>query len=227
MSKEPIILSWSGGKDSSFALYHLLKSKKYEVKYLLTNIFKPNKRVSMHGVPEHLIVAQAKAIGIPLKIMYLEEKTNAVYESNMKTMLLNVKTEGINTVAFGDIFLQDLREYREQRLKEIEMNAIFPLWNKATKKLATDFIKQGFKTHICSIDNSKVPTHLIAKDFSLDFLKQLPKNVDPCGENGEFHTFCYDGPIFNYPIRFDVNTPVLKTYELGEKTYEYTFSDIF
>lgn len=227
MNKIPIILSWSGGKDSSFALYYLLKSKKYDVKYLLTNIFKPNKRVSMHGVPEHLIVAQAKAIGIPLKIMYLDEKTNEAYETKMKALLLEAKAEGINTVAFGDIFLEDLREYREQRLKEIEMNAIFPLWNKATKKLAVDFIKQGFKTHICSIDNSKIPSHLIAKDFSLDFLKQLPKNIDPCGENGEFHTFCYEGPIFNYPIKFDVNIPLIKTYEMGDKIYEYTFSDIF
>ncbi len=227
MSKIPIILSWSGGKDSSFALYHLLKSKKYEIKYLLTNIYKPNKRVSMHGVPEHLIVAQAKAIGIPLKIMYLEEKTNEAYETKMKALLLEAKAEGINTVAFGDIFLEDLREYREERLKEVEMDAIFPLWNKSTKKLATDFIKNGFRTHVCSIDNSKIPEHLIGKDFSLDFLKQLPKNIDPCGENGEFHTFCYEGPIFRYPIRFDVNPPLVKTYEMADKTYEYTFSDIF
>lgn len=181
----------------------------------------------MHGVPEHLIVAQAKAIGIPLKIMYLEEKTNEAYETKMKALLLEAKAEGINTVAFGDIFLEDLREYREERLKEVEMDAIFPLWNKSTKKLATDFIKNGFRTHVCSIDNSKIPEHLIGKDFSLDFLKQLPKNIDPCGENGEFHTFCYEGPIFRYPIRFDVNPPLIKTYEMGDKTYEYTFSDIF
>lgn len=227
MEKIPIVLSWSGGKDSSFALHYLLKSKKFDVKYLLTNIYKPNKRVSMHGVPEHLIMEQAKAIGIPLKIMYLEEKTNEAYETKMKTLLLEVKAEGINTVAFGDIFLKDLRAYREQRMKEVEMNAIFPLWNKSTNKLAIDFIKKGFKTHICSIDNSKVPVHLIATDFSHDFIKQLPRNVDPCGENGEFHTFCYDGPIFNYPIKFDVNSPTLKTYESGDKKYEYTFSDIF
>ena len=110
MNKIPIILSWSGGKDSSFALYYLLKSKKYEIKYLLTNIYKPNKRVSMHGVTEHLIVAQAKAIGIPLKIMYLEEKTNEAYETKMKALLLEAKAEGINTVAFGDIFLRRFKK---------------------------------------------------------------------------------------------------------------------
>jgi len=223
----PIIMSWSGGKDSSFALHHLLNSKKYEVKYLLTNIFKPNKRVSMHGVPEHLVVAQAKAIGIPLKIMYIEEKTHAEYETKMKALLLKFKKQGINTVAFGDIFLEDLKEYRENKMNEVGMTALFPLWNKSTNKLATDFIKKGFKTHVCSIDNSKIPKHLIAVDYTTDFLKQLPKQVDVCGENGEFHTFCYDGPIFSYPVKFDQNGTVLKTYELGDKTYEYTFSDIY
>ncbi|MFB0925968.1 MAG: diphthine--ammonia ligase, partial [Vicingaceae bacterium] len=200
MEKEDIVMSWSGGKDSSYALYQLQKEGKYNVKYLLTNIFKPNKRVSMHGVPETLIEKQAESIGIPLVKMYIEEKTHDEYDIKMKEVLLKFKSEGITKVAFGDIFLEDLKEYRESRLSEIEMTAIFPLWKQSTEQLSQNFINEGFKTHICSIDTSKIPENLIGTDYSLSFLNQLPKEIDPCGENGEFHSFCYDGPIFKHNI---------------------------
>jgi len=223
--KESIIMSWSGGKDSSMALHRLLQSD-YIVKYLMTTIFKPHKRVSMHGVPEELMIQQAKAIGIPLKIIYIEEKTHDEYENKMREFLNQMKTEGITKVAFGDIFLEDLKQYREQKLTEVDMTGVFPLWNENTKELAQYFIEQGFKTHICSIDNSKIPSHLIATDYSKEFLNGLPDEVDPCGENGEFHTFCYDGPIYQFPVQFKVNSPTLKTYTHDGKTYEYTFSDV-
>lgn len=227
MKKIPIIFSWSGGKDSAYALYQLNKSKKYQVKYLFTTIFLPNKRVAMHGIPEHLITEQAKSIGLPLKKLYFNDKNKNDYENKTRNFLLDIKSEGIETVAFGDIFLEDLREYREQKLAEIDMKAIFPLWNKQTNKLASTFIKSGFKTHICSIDNAKIPEHLIAQDFNSNFIKQLPKSVDPCGENGEFHSFCYDGPIFSYLVKFDINFPVQKSYEANGLKFEYTFSDIY
>ena len=226
MTKEKIIMSWSGGKDSSMALHKLLLDDKYEVNYLLTTIYKPNKRVSMHGVPEELIKEQAKAIGIPLKIIYIEEKTHEEYEIKMRAFLEEMKTEGINKVAFGDIFLEDLKKYREDKLKEVDMEAIFPLWKIKTTEMAQYFIDNHFKTHVCAIDNSKIPTHLIATDYNQSFLDSLPVNVDPCGENGEFHTFCYDGPIFKNSVKFKVNAPTLKTYEHDGKTYEYTFSDL-
>lgn len=226
MTKEKIIMSWSGGKDSSMALHKLLLDNKYEVKYLLTTIYKPNKRVSMHGVPEALIKEQAKAIGIPLKIIYIEEKTHDEYEIKMRTFLETMKTEGINKVGFGDIFLEDLKKYREDKLTEVGMEGVFPLWKIKTTEMAQYFIDNQFKTHICAIDNSKIPTHLIATDYNQTFLDSLPSNVDPCGENGEFHTFCYDGPIFKNPVKFNVNAPTLKTYEHDGKTYEYTFSDL-
>lgn len=224
--KEDIIMSWSGGKDSSFALHQLLKENKYNVKYLLTNIYKPNKRVSMHGVPEALINEQAQQLGIPLKKLYIEEKTHEEYEQKMKALLENLKKEGIHKVAFGDIFLEDLKKYREDKLALIGMEALFPLWKRNTQELAKEFIKDGFKTHICCIDTSKIPEQLIGIDFSESFISQLPKTVDPCGENGEFHTFCYDGPLFKSKIKFNKNGVVSKTYDFEDKKYTYLFSDI-
>ncbi|MGB0888404.1 MAG: diphthine--ammonia ligase [Vicingaceae bacterium] len=226
MKREAIIMSWSGGKDSAFALYHILKSNQYDVKYLLTTIYKPNKRVSMHGVPEHLIEQQAKSIGITLIKIYIAEKTHDEYDIKMKETLLKFKQEGINTVAFGDIFLEDLKLYREQRLAEVEMNAHFPLWGKNTKTLAHQFIKEGFKTHICSIDSSKISDDLIGVDFSIDFLEKLNDKIDPCGENGEFHSFCYAGPIYNKEVEFKVNGIASKEYKHDNIIYKYLFSDI-
>lgn len=225
-NKEAIVMSWSGGKDSSFALHQLLEEGKYHVKYLLTNIFKPTKRVSMHGIPESLIEKQAQSIGIPLIKLYIEEKTHEEYDLKMKETLLQFKAEGITKVAFGDIFLEDLKEYRESRLAEVEMTALFPLWKLDTVKLSHQFIAKGFKTHICSIDTSKIPKNLIGVDYSDAFLNDLHSDIDPCGENGEFHSFCYDGPIYSKTVSFKKNGIVEKTYKHDNKSYYYLFSDL-
>lgn len=219
-------MSWSGGKDSSLALYYILQENKFEVKYLLTNIYEPNKRVSMHGVPESLIDLQAYSIDIPLKKMYIKESSHEEYNLKMKEILLQFKSEGINKVAFGDIFLEDLRQYREEKLAEVEMNGVFPLWKIDTKTLAEKFINKGFKTHICSIDASKVPDNLLGIDFSQDFLDKLPKNVDCCGENGEFHSFCYEGPIFNERINFKINGTSEQKYVHNQAQFKFLFSNI-
>ena len=224
--KEPIVMSWSGGKDAAFALYKILQQEKYDVKYLLTNIYEPNKRVSMHGVPEKLIEVQAKSLGIPLKIMYIKESTNEEYNIKMKEMLLSFKAEGINKIAFGDIFLEDLKQYREEKLAEVNMQGIFPLWKRNTKELALEFINEGFKSHICSIDASKVPNDLIGIDFSADYLNELPKGIDPCGENGEFHSYCYDGPLFNNRVDFIINGVSEQKYEHNNNIFTYLFSDL-
>lgn len=226
MKKEPIVMSWSGGKDASFALHKILQEEKYEVKYLLTNIYEPNKRVSMHGVPEELIEAQAKSIGIPLQKMYIKEASDQEYNVKMKEILLSFKQEGITNVAFGDIFLEDLKKYREERLAEVDMLGLFPLWKRNTKELAIEFIALGFKSHICSIDASKIPNHLVGVDFSIDFLNELPKEIDCCGENGEFHSFCYNGPIFNKRVNFKINGISKQHYEHDKKKYHYLFSDL-
>jgi uncharacterized protein (TIGR00290 family) len=158
--------------------------------------------------------------------LYIEEKTHDEYDKKMEKQLLQLKAEGINSVAFGDIFLEDLKTYREERLAEVNMNAIFPLWKKNTSKLAQQFIDEGFKTHICSIDTAKIPKDLIGVDFSESFLADLPNSIDPCGENGEFHSFCYDGPIFKSKINFTKNGIVTKKYTHNKQDYHYLFSDI-
>lgn len=224
--KDPIVMSWSGGKDAAFALYKILQENKYEVKYLLTNIYDPNKRVSMHGVPEELIEAQAKSIGIPLKKMYIKESTHEEYNLKMEEMLLSFKAEGIHKVAFGDIFLEDLKQYREDKLAEVDMQGIFPLWKRNTKELALEFISKGFKSHVCSVDASKIPSNLVGVDFSADFLNKLPNEIDACGENGEFHSYCYDGPLFNNRIDFIINGISEQKYEYNNNVFIYLFSDL-
>jgi len=210
MNKIPVILSWSGGKDSSYTLHQLLSDGRYEVKYLLSTINGVYKRLSMHGVREELIEAQARSIGIPLLKVYVYEANNAEYEKQMGDMLLKVKSEGINTVAFGDIFLEDLRIYREEKMKQAGMDCLFPIWKQDTKWLVKDFIDKGFKTCICCINDGYLDESWCGRLIDENFVKELPPAVDPCGENGEFHSFCFEGPIYKSPVSIIA----------GEKTYK-------
>jgi uncharacterized protein (TIGR00290 family) len=210
MVKEKIIVSWSGGKDSSYALNELLCNENYDVKYLLSTINGNYKRLSMHGVREELIEAQAESIGIPLLKVNVYEADNLEYERQMNEILLKAKAEGINTVAFGDIFLEDLRHYREDKMKAIGMNCIFPIWKKDTLWLVNDFIEKGFKTITCCINDGYLDESWCGKMIDEVFVKELPPTVDACGENGEFHTYCFEGPIFKKKINIVA----------GEKTYK-------
>ena len=210
MEKQKAIFCWSGGKDSSLCLYEVLNSGKYEVLYLLTTLNEEFKRISMHGVREELLQLQADSIGIPLKKMYVKEGSYEEYERNMENMLLEVKAEGIENVIFGDIFLKDLRKYREDNLAKVGMKAVFPLWKKDTTKLITTFIALGFKTITCCVNDFYLGEDMVGVEIDTEFLKNLPDNVDPCGENGEFHTFCFDGPIFKTPIQFSIGEKIYK-----------------
>ena len=190
MKKVKAVFSWSGGKDSSLCLHYVLKEKKYEVCYLLTSINGNNNRVSLHGVHQSLIQAQADSIGIPLKIVYVYEGSNTEYEQQMEKVLLQLKKEGIETVIFGDIFLEDLRKYRDNNLAKLNMKAVFPLWQKRTSYLIKKFIALRYKTITCCINNAYLKKEDVGKLIDSKFIKKLPKDVDPCGENGEYHTFC-------------------------------------
>lgn len=203
-------MAWSGGKDSSFCLHQVLNGDEYEVCYLLTTLNAEFKRISMHGVREELLDAQAESIGIPQLKVWIHEGTYEEYERQMKTALLKAKSEGIEHVIFGDIFLEDLRKYREDKMELVGMKAVFPLWNRDTSKLVQEFIGEGFQTITCCINDAHLDENWVGREINKDFISELPDAVDPCGENGEFHTFCFAGPIYKKPISITVGEKIYK-----------------
>lgn len=199
-TRERIVMSWSGGKDSAMALHEIRRSDRYEVVTLITSIAKEYERISHHGVRETLLEAQADAIGLPLHKIYLPSGsshpcTNSVYEDIMEEVMLKFRDAGIRTVAFGDIFLEDLRAYRERNLAKVDMQALFPIWKRETSELATTFIESEFRAYLSCVEG-RLGRSFAGRAFDADLLRDLPEDVDPCGEYGEFHSFVYDGPIF-------------------------------
>ena len=216
MNKTRAVFCWSGGKDSSLALYRVLQSGDWDIRYLLTTLNGHHRRISMHGVQETLLDRQAAAIGIPLIKVFTYEASNSEYEQQMEQALLRAKSEGIEHVIFGDIFLEDLRVYREQQLERVGMKAVFPLWKQDTRALLADFLKLGFKTITCCVNDAYLDKTQVGKIIAEHFIEQLPLPVDPCGENGEFHTFCFDGPLFKEPVLFDIAETVYQPLVLKE-----------
>jgi uncharacterized protein (TIGR00290 family) len=206
--------NWSGGKDSALALYYSLNDPSIEVKYLLTTVNKDRDRISMHGVRRELLKVQAENIGIELKEVSLPENTSMeTYENAINASLTELKTEGIEYSIFGDIFLEDLREYREKKLAEAGIKGLFPLWRKPTRELIKEFIDSGFKTIVVCVNDKYLDKSFAGRIIDNDFLNDLPDNVDPCGENGEFHTFVFDGPIFKNKINLEPGELVFKEYK--------------
>lgn len=208
---ENIVQSWSGGKDSAMALYELRRSGVYNVVALLTTVTEGYDRISMHGVRKNLLVKQAQSIGVPLSVMYISQNSSDEdYESRMREKLLEYKNMGVNSVAIGDIFLEDLREYREKNLAKLDMTGIFPLWKRNTGQLAERFIELGFKAVITCVDSQRLDGEFAGREYDHRLLSDLPPDVDPCGENGEFHSFVYAGPIFEKKIEFEKGETVLR-----------------
>lgn len=204
-------MSWSTGKDSAFALYQLRTRTDIEVTGLLTTVTEDYNRVSMHAVREELLELQAKSLGIPLyKVKIPSKCTNEIYELRMKAAINEAKKLHISCMAFGDLFLEDIRKYRVEKLKDTGIEPLFPLWNLPTKELANEIINSGFKAVITCIDPKVLPESFAGREYDQKFLADLPTQVDPCGENGEFHTFIYDGPIFNKPIPIHVGERILR-----------------
>ena len=201
--KEKVLLSWSGGKDSALALHELQKTGNYEVAALLTTLTRDPERVCMHDVPGMLLEQQAESLGLTLeKIFISENASNKEYESTMREVLARYRQSGVTSVVFGDVFLKELREYREERLSTVGMKGLFPLWDKDTAELACTFINLGFRAVVTSADSHRLDSIFVGRDFDEQFLSMLPFTVDPCGENGEFHSFVYDGPIFRPPVLY-------------------------
>ena len=199
---EPVLFCWSGGKDSAMALYALLQQNQVRVTRLLTTVTEGYERVSMHGVRVELLWRQAESIGLPLEEVRIPPQcVNPIYEARMEIAMRSAYEQGIRRIAFGDIFLEDLREYREKNLAKIGMEAMFPIWKQDTAELARNFVSNGFRAKTVSIDRRTLNRSFAGRELTADFFRDLPPNVDPCGENGEFHTFVYDGPIFRKPVK--------------------------
>jgi len=206
-----VILSWSGGKDSALALYEIQQAGDYEILALLTTITEEYDRSSMHGIRRPLIEQQAESIGISLeKVLLSPVSSNEEYDAKMREMLERHQKKGVSTVVFGDIYLTDVRKYREERLASIGMKAVFPLWGRDTAEMARTFIRQGFSAVITCVDTEQLDRSYAGRAFDDEMLASLPVGVDPCGENGEFHSFVYDGPIFKRAIPHRTGEVVLR-----------------
>jgi len=202
-------MAWSGGKDSALALHRLQQSSAWQVEALLTTVTEEYDRVSMHGVRRTLLEAQAGSLGLDLiRVDIPADCSNELYDERMLAALTECKARGIEHVAFGDLFLEDVRRYREERLAQVSMQAVFPLWGLDTGRLARDFVRQGFKAITTCVDLRVLDPSFAGREFDERLLADLPPGVDPCGENGEFHSFVYDGPNLRIPLMVEVGDRV-------------------
>jgi len=194
--------SWSSGKDSAYALHEVRRTGTLDVIGLLTTVTESYGRVSMHGVREALLDAQAEAVGLPLHQVRIPDPCpNETYEAAMARALSEAIAAGVSHIAFGDLFLEEVRSYREAKLAPLGLTAVFPLWGRPTGPLAREMIRAGLRARICCLDPRHMPPELAGREFDLRLLDELPPGVDPCGERGEFHTFAFDGPGFARAVR--------------------------
>jgi uncharacterized protein (TIGR00290 family) len=206
---EPILFCWSGGKDSALALHTLLRQTDVRIAALLTTVTEGYDRISMHGVRRELLQRQAESLRLPLHEVFIPPKCgNPLYEARMEEALLLYFQQGIRRVAFGDIFLEDLRLYREENLSRVAMQALFPIWKRNTCELIREFHAAQFRSVAVCIDSKVLDPSFAGRELDASFFADLPAGVDPCGENGEFHTFVFDGPIFSRPVDFTLGEVV-------------------
>ena len=200
-SPEPILFCWSGGKDSAMALHSLLQRSDTHVVALLTTVTEGYERISMHGVRRELLDRQVQSIGLPLhEVRIPPQCVNPIYEARMEEALRVHLENGVQTVAFGDIFLEDLRAYREKNLARMGMTALFPIWKRDTRELIRSFHANRFRAIAVCVDSKVLDPSFAGRELDEAFFRDLPPQADACGENGEFHTFVFDGPIFHSPI---------------------------
>jgi len=211
MTKKKLVLNWSSGKDAAMALYQLQQSKSYEVVHLLTTVNAHYNRVTMHGLHRALLNDQIEALGIPFSTVELPEKADMPeYESIMKAAYSSLTKKDLKHAAFGDIFLEDLKHYREQQFDGMGWQTVFPLWKRNTTELLNEFLDLGFKAIVVCVKTDLLDQDFAGRVIDKSFIADLPETVDPCGENGEFHTFCFDGPVFKRPVPFS----------LGERSHQ-------
>jgi uncharacterized protein (TIGR00290 family) len=207
------IFNWSGGKDSALCLHQVLQQGRYTIDALLTTLGGATRRVTMHGVRQELLEQQAQSIGIPLQqLMLPEDASMSAYNELMEKTMRSLKEQGIAHAIFGDINLEDLRQYREQQLAQVGIKAVFPLWGRPTHELVREFIALGFKAVVVCVNARLLDESFAGRLLDEHFLEDLPAGIDPAGENGEFHTFVFDGPIFNVPVKYSLGEKVLRRY---------------
>lgn len=196
------LLSWSSGKDSAWALHRLRQNPRIDVTGLLTTIAIPARVVGVHETPESVVLAQSAAVRLPLLIVELPWPCPDIeYEARMRRALISARESGMDAIAFGDLFLEDIREYRLKLLEGTGLQALFPLWGEDTRTLAQEMIAGGLRARVCAVDGKKLGNEWVGRELDAQFLKDLPDDVDPCGERGEYHTVAWDGPMFSHPVR--------------------------
>ena len=232
MEKIKAVFNWSGGKDSAHALWRAVRSGRYEIVTLLTTVNRDTHRSTMHGIPMPLLEAQAESIGIPLQVVDLTPKGNMEdYAEAMSHAVEEFKARGVTHFIFGDIFLHDVRKYREQQLAPYGIEVVEPLWGQSSEEVMRDYLATGLKTVVVTTMADGLGAGAIGQVIDAGFVASLPAGTDPNGENGEYHTFCYDGPIFRSPVPFRLGEPFSESYDIrlddgGTKTYTYWFADL-
>ena len=232
MEKIKAVFNWSGGKDSAHALWRAVRSGRYEIVALLTTVNRDTQRSTMHGIPMPLLEAQAESIGIPLQVVDLTPKGNMEdYAEAMSRAVEEFKARGVTHFIFGDIFLHDVRKYREQQLAPHGIEVVEPLWGQSSEEVMCDYLATGLKTVVVTTMADGLGAGAIGQVIDAGFVASLPAGTDPNGENGEYHTFCYDGPIFQSPVPFRLGEPFSESYDIrlddgGTKTYTYRFADL-
>jgi uncharacterized protein (TIGR00290 family) len=204
-------LSWSSGKDSAWALHVLRQSDDYEVTGLFTTINSAFDRVAMHAVRVELLREQAQAAGLPLYLIEIPYPcTDEQYAAVMAEFVARASVEGVQCMAFGDLFLQDVRRYREERMQGTGIDAVFPLWGRPTRDLLTEMLTGGLRACLTCVDPKVLSAEFAGRELTLELLDSMPSSIDPCGENGEFHSFVFDGPMFNRPLDIEMGEVVTR-----------------
>lgn len=208
-TRSAVLMSWSGGKDSCVALHEIQRGQDYRVAALLTTLTRDYDRISMHGVRRVLLEKQADSLGLPLhQVLISKDATNEEYETKMGEALSEYREQGIDSIVFGDLFLEEIRAYREQFLARHKMGGLFPVWKRDTSAFIRQFLELGFKAVVTCVDSKILDQSFAGRKIDEAFLSSLPPHVDPCGENGEFHTFVFDGPNFKQPVQFSLGERV-------------------
>lgn len=232
MERIKAVFNWSGGKDSAHALLRAMRSETYEITALLTTVNGQTERSTMHGIPLPLLRAQAARIGIPLhEVALAPDGGMADYSGAMRLAATHFRDKGVTHFLFGDIFLHDVRRYREQQLAPLGITVVEPLWGRSSEAVIRDFLATGLRTVVVTTMADSLGPDAVGRLIDRDFIDSLPEGVDPNGENGEYHTFCYDGPIFRTPVPYRLGEPFRRSYDVRRddgtvRTYAYWFADL-